>query len=353
VAALQLALALVALLVVPLGLRAANRAQHAPRLQPTYLPALEGPRVREPFESAPIADLARLNPGYVVIGDSMAGTRIEPRRLGELAGRPVAPLLEPGSGPAWWYLALKNWVVPSRIHPGCVFIFFRDTNLTNALFRLDDQFRWSLDMVAGDREDAVNAVIASRRRDALYRLRSAVDETYQASQARQWIEPAMTEWPARLVVPYRRRRAAFMQKLNERFGLGHLRPMEAADMQEAEDRDADFDAYVGRSFLPLTIDEARRHDLTLCFVRVQRRPVGGHPPAQSPAMQRYIASLRRYIESHGAIFHDDTGDPALTLDMYKDGDHVAAASRRRYTEIFYERLARVFGGAASSAARPR
>jgi hypothetical protein len=68
----------------------------------------------------------------------MAGTRIDERRLGELAGRPVAPLLQAGSGPVFWYLALKNWVIASGIKPRAVFIFFRDTNLTNVMFRLED-----------------------------------------------------------------------------------------------------------------------------------------------------------------------------------------------------------------------
>ena len=92
----------------------------------------------------------------------------------ELTGRPVAPLLQAGSGSAFWYLALKNWVVASGIKPRMVFIFFRDTNLTDVMFRLDEQFRWSLDIVAHDREDELNAVVAGacRARCAASRRRS-------------------------------------------------------------------------------------------------------------------------------------------------------------------------------------
>jgi hypothetical protein len=129
------------LLTVPLGIRVANARHPAPELPATYLPSFEDPRQRRPFDASRIPELVRLNPGYVVIGDSMAGTRIDEARLGELAGRPVAPLLQPGSGSAFWYLALRNWVIASGIRPRVVFIFFRDTNLTNILFRLDEQFR--------------------------------------------------------------------------------------------------------------------------------------------------------------------------------------------------------------------
>ena len=82
--------------------------------------------------------------------------------------------------------------------------------------------------------------------------------------------------------------------------------------------------------------------LTLVFVRVQRRPLGGNPPYQSPALRRYVRDLRAYIESHGATLIDDTGDPAETLDLYEDGDHLSRDGRRRYSERFAERVRRQF-----------
>ena len=333
---LPLLLAAVCLLALPLALRAANRLHPSAHLQPSYLPALEGPRERAPFDRERIDDLARLNPAWVVIGDSMAGSRIDPALLGRLAGGPVAPLLYAGSGPAWWYLALKNWVVASHVHPRAVIVFFRDTNLTNVTFRIDAH--WSLDTAALDREDELNAVVARRRGTTFYRVRDAFDRAYQSEPARQWIEPAVTTWPARALFGSRRKREAFQQELNDRFGLSHLRPMDAADMQATEDREADFDAFVDKSALPLMLRDARAAGLTLVLVRVQRRPAGGRPPVQSPALQRYVAKLKAYVEANGGIFMDDTGDPAETLDLYEDGDHLSRDGRRRYTEMFAARL---------------
>jgi hypothetical protein len=335
-ARLPLLLALAGLLIVPLGLRAANRLHPAPNLQPSYLPALSGPRERAPFDAERVDALVRMNPGLVVIGDSMAGSRIDPALLDRLTGARTAPILYAGSGPAWWYLALKNWVIASGIRPRAVIVFFRDTNLTNVLFRIDAT--WSLDTAALEREDDLNAAVARRRGSPFYRVRDAFERLYQAEQSRRWIEPAVNEWPARTLVPYRRQRAAFLEQLNERFGLAHLRPMDAADMQATEDRDADFDAFVDKSGLPLMLRDARRAGLTLVLVRVQRRPAGGQPPHQSPALQRYVAKLRIYIESNGGVFMDDTGDPAQTLDLYEDGDHLSREGRRRYTEAFATRL---------------
>src|SRR5262245_13107487 len=134
------------LLLLPLALRGAAALRPIPDLQPSYLPALEGPRERAPFDASRPADLARMQPAFVVIGDSMAGSRIDPAVFTRASGQSVAPLLYAGSGPAWWYLVLRNWVIASGVRPNAVFVFFRDTNLTNVMFRIDAT--WSLDTAA-------------------------------------------------------------------------------------------------------------------------------------------------------------------------------------------------------------
>jgi hypothetical protein len=324
-------------LVVPAVIPLANARHDGPPLPPTYLPALEGPRARAPFSADRIPDLQSLQPGVVVIGDSMAGTRVDDRRLVELTGVQVAPLLQAGSGPAFWYLALKNWVVASGIRPGLVLIFFRDTNLTDVMFRLDDQFRWALDLAALDREEDLNAVVA-RRLGLLHRVRRVVDEVVGAEQARRRIEPAVTAWPVTVMTTSRRRQAEFVAHMNERLGLDHLRRMEAADIQAGDGPAFDFARDVEDSVLPLMLRDASRAGLTLCFVRVQRRPTANRPPPQSAALRRYVSALQAYVTARGALFHDDTGDPALTIDLYEDGDHLARHARRRYTENLYNRL---------------
>jgi hypothetical protein len=333
---LHLAAVAAGLLLLPFGLRAANRLHAVPNLQPSYLPAIEGPRERKPFDSAPIDDLRRLNPAYIVIGDSMAGSRIDPALFSRLTKTPVAPILYAGSGPAWWYLALKNWVIPSGTHPRCVFIFFRDTNLTDVTFRIEAT--WAIDTAAHEREDDLNAAVARRKGDLFSRWGEDFEELYQAPEARRWLDPDVEQWPAVAMIPYRRQRAAFLDQLNDRLGLAHLRTMDAADMQATEDREADFDRFVNASVLPLMLREARTAGLRVCFVRVQRRPIDNRPPEQSPALRRYVSTLQAYIEQQGGLFVDDTGDSAETLDWYADGDHLSHDGRARYTELFVSRL---------------
>jgi hypothetical protein len=336
-ASVRLAALVVIALVVSSVIPLANAWRTTEPLPPTYLPALEGPRARAPFTADRIPDLQRLQPGYVIIGDSMAGTRVDERRLAELAHAPVGPLLQPGSGSAFWYLALKNWVIASGVKPRLVLIFFRDTNLTDLMFRLDEQYRWALDLAALDREDELDHVIATRL-GPFNRVHRLLDRVLGVERARVRAEPAIAGLPASLMIASRRRRVEFLSQMNDRLGLDHLRSMEAADVQVDDAPDLDFRREVDRSVLPLMLRDASRNGLTLCFIRVQRRPTANRPPPQSPGLRRYVDALRAYVTERGALFHDDTGDPFLTLDLYADGDHLARHARQLYTENLYNRL---------------
>ena len=142
--------------------------------------------------------------------------------------------------------------------------------------------------------------------------------------------------------PSRRRRTEFQRQMNVRFGLDHLRPMEAADIQAGEARDR---LRSRRRSIGAAADAARRAGgradarASSACSGGRRRSVRRRSRRRSSATS---ASCDAYVTAHGAVFLDDTGDPALTLDMYEDGDHLARDARRRYTEHFYNRLGRTF-----------
>jgi hypothetical protein len=330
-----------AVLATPLLWRAALASWGPPRdAEPaSYLPALEASRARQPFNPDPIDDLRRMAPGYVIVGDSMAG-RVDPSRLVALTNQMVAPILQNATGSAYWYLVFKNYVVESGVRPKRTVIFFRDTNLTEPLFRLEGPYRPTVDQVAHDREDELNAVVAARMTGPWFRVHRLVDRAYDIDRARTWLEPRLTLWAAG-VAAGTGRREAFVDSVNATFALDRLRPMAQADLAAASDREADFAANVSTSVLPLIVTLAHERDLPLCFVRVLRRPVNGQPPPESPALQRYVADLAAYLGAHGAAFLDDRDDPALSGLAYSDGDHIAGEERPHYTALFAAKLARL------------
>lgn len=328
--------------VAPLSLRALNRAVVGDVPGPGYLPSLELSRPHHAFDAGPIENLRYGKPAWVFIGDSMMGTRIDPIQLGEISSTHdelVSFLYHPATGPAWWYLAFKNHLVASGVKPRVVFVFFRDTNLTDTLFRLDSLYGNALDEVALPQEPELDALVEARRGGWRARVHTAAVRAYESDVATGWIEPGVRRWFVNWRFPDPADRLRFDRSLNERFDLANLRADVAADFSDANDA-ADFARDLPTSVLPLMIDLAKQHGIQLCFVRVQRRPSGNVPPPQSPNLERYVSDLKTWLTANGALFHDDWGDPEQPEPIYADGDHVR--DRRHYTALFRRRLDPLF-----------
>lgn len=167
---LKLMLVAAAILVAPFTIRAADFLALDGLPGPEYLPSLEIRRARVPFDPAMAEDFAATPPArWVFVGDSMLGTRIHAQYLSELSstGRErVMMVMAPASGPSWWFLAFKNWLVAIGAKPRGTFIFFRDTNLTDTMFSLENLYGGELDRVAHDEEPELDRLVAARSRYA-------------------------------------------------------------------------------------------------------------------------------------------------------------------------------------------
>jgi len=337
---IALVVVIVGLLLVPLGLRAVNVAVRSPDAVASYIPSLESPRPRSPFDTEAVAALREASNDFILIGDSMAGTRINPGHLSRLiGGHGAAALFHPGSGPACWYLTFKNLVANAGLRPKAVIFFFRDENLTDTLFRV---YPSALDRVARDQEPVLDDILAARANGTFYRLHRAVRTLYQPDQTRAWLEPILIEAPVAWSAGRRARKKLLDTINNEVFTLEALRPMAAADMEAGRGAAFDFERNLATSVLPEILRLAKTAGIRAAFVRVQRRPIGNKPPEQSPALQRYVKQLREYLLAHGAVFRDDWGDPDQPLSIYEDGDHIGRDFRRYYTELFYRKNVEIF-----------
>ena len=117
--------------LVPLGLRLVNAGLPGAEIRASYVPTYEAPRPREPFDEGAAAALRQAQPEFVVIGDSMAGVRVNPGHLSRRLGKGVVGLFQAGSPVAFWYLEFKNFVIENDLTRvrGALF-FFRDDHLT-------------------------------------------------------------------------------------------------------------------------------------------------------------------------------------------------------------------------------
>jgi hypothetical protein len=331
VAARSQVLSLLALLaaaaVLPFGLRAVNAAI-PDAARSSYLPTTETPRPREPFDEAAASALREAQPEFVIIGDSMAGVRIDPRQLSRVSGRSVAGLFQQGTPVAFWYLQLKNMVVGNGLTAvrGAIF-FFRDDQLTTQV----EVTGPILDRVARDQEPELDRVFAAHRLGRFSDVHRAARAVYQYDLTRVWLEPRLIRAPVHAMgAP-----AGLVDAINDEiFALDKLRTFAAADLPQAEASALDFDARVGGSILPLIVDLAEQSKIRLAFVRVQRRPSPSGPPPQSEALTRYLERLQAYLTARGAYYHDDYGDPNQPLAVYADGDHLRSDQRAPYSERF-------------------
>jgi hypothetical protein len=89
---LSLCVVLAGTFLVPLGLRAVNSGLPGAEIRASYVPTYEAPRPREPFDEATAAALREAQPEFVVIGDSMAGVRVNPGHLSRRLGKSVAAI---------------------------------------------------------------------------------------------------------------------------------------------------------------------------------------------------------------------------------------------------------------------
>jgi hypothetical protein len=337
---LSLAAVVLGAFVVPLGLRAVNAAARPPGAAPSYIPSVESPRVRGPFDAEAVDSLREAANDVILIGDSMAGTRINPRHLSRLmGGHGAAALFHPGSGPAYWYLTFKNFIVNAGLHPRTVVFFFRDENLTDTLFRV---YPSSLDRVARQREPVLDELLAARTDGPFFEVHRALRRIYQQDRTRAWLEPLIINAPVAWSAGRRARKKLLDSINNQVFTLDALRPMAAADMQAASGEALDFDRNLPTSVLPEVLRLSKSSGIRVAFVRVQRRPTAAGPPEQPPALKTYVAKLREYLVANGALFHDDWGDPDQPLSIYEDGDHIEREFQRPFTESFFRKNAEIF-----------
>jgi hypothetical protein len=217
-----------------------------------------------------------------------------------------------------------------------VIVFFRDTNMTDVLFRLDGPYRSKLDEVARESEPELNAAIEARLSGRRRLVHRAFDAAYRVERTREWLEPLISAWPARIIRGEDQVR--LLDRVNASFELEHLRPMAQADMAATDETGMVFDDFVNASVLPLLLSGARDAGIQLCLVRVLRRPVGDAPPGEPAALTRYSSEMRAYVEANGGVYFDDREDPALARLPYADGDHVAREARAPYTRRLWEKL---------------
>lgn len=296
------------------------------------------------FDPRPIDALRSADPDYLFLGNSMLETRIDESYLNQLSKSERAYILKSsGSASAQWYLMLKNFVVPSAVSPRAVFIFFRDNYLTLPRMRVNGQYARGTQRYSQEVEPEFDYIVRQNCGQQVSLKKRIVESLFPLTTIGSEVKESLRGWVQEALAL----RQIDVRQINQMFSLKNLRRLTAADDAQLSVKDEEFPSFQEQrecSFLDPIVRIAEAHALPLVFVRVQRRPTESGPLQDSPELAAYIRDLRHFlVDEHGFQFHDFTGHPALTLDYYGDGDHIAPKRKREYTAIFAQELAEVLG----------
>ncbi|MCB2185318.1 MAG: hypothetical protein KQJ78_02795 [Deltaproteobacteria bacterium] len=323
-------------------------------LPPLLLPA---PPAKRPFVRQTLDKIRAYKPDYVFVGNSWLDSRVDGPRLGELlGGKKVALVVQHGTCSAVWFLLFKNYVVASGTNPKKVFVFFKENELTNPKARIDNEFdRMLLQDLSPGEEPLIDELVYDQT-TPLAKLQHFLQNLFPVTAYQGQGQPLISQAALDLTGLFQdpggqTAQEALRQRTNQVFKLENFRLNGrggAADDAPVRNPASlnpkywDFDRVVGQSFLPHIIDLARENHLDLVFIRIQSTPTAHRPAPADPRLAPYLAQLAAYLAREGVVYHDFTGDPEITLAMYSHSDHIHREYRARWTEVFYQRLRKLF-----------
>ena len=285
-----------------------------------------------------IARIEAKKPQYIFIGNSMLDSRISTYYFNKLTGTRSLSFWEGGAMSAVWYLLLKNVVVASEVRPETVFIFFRNTSLTEPFFRTEGKYRELLEKFMCGNDSVVQSVLQKKEKlngALLQHAESLYPVLNNQSKNILFSVPDIMTWGSHLFG------FEFDHPEVKKFFSEHpLRSVtdDGENSDTTRSYNFDFTNAVNHSFLPHLIETAHINNLNLIFVRVQQRPPPDGSFYQSNELKNYIRALKHYLKKYNCNYIDFTGHPKITLKMYGPGDHIAKTHKEQYTRIFIEEV---------------
>jgi hypothetical protein len=285
-------------------------------------------------------EIEKIQPDFIFLGNSMLNSRIDPNYFNKLTNSKSYTIWEGGVTSSVWYLILKNVISTANVKPKAVFIFFRDTYLTEAKYRTDGAYEKYINMYSQDNEPVLQSIIATETslRTQYYTF---VKTIYPILDKNDKIKHKLSDFAEWLTNSLNSKIEFKKSDVNKILSLENFRNVnnDGENVNESGYKwNYDFSKALQQSFLPHIIDIGKNNNLLLAFVRIKKRPLLNGLPSQNPDLELYIEELKKYLESNNCKFFDFTGDKRITIDMYGSGDHIDESSKTLYTEIFSDTI---------------
>jgi hypothetical protein len=290
--------------------------------------------------------IEQTKPDVILLGNSMLGEGIDPTQFEKLSGQKTISFHQGGSESAYWYLFIKNIILPAKLHPKFLLLFFRDNFLTEPDFRVGGSYENIISSIATNSEPILDSLAYHNKIDFFGLIVMRLFNRYHKKEnLRAFLENG-TKTAIESILGAKSGRVQLA--IDHTFQANNIIPELATSQEIAADQTVSktsylFDAAVQKSFLPSIIEEAKTQGLKLIFIRVKRRR-DIVPGAQPKELLQYIQDLKQYLFSQDLPIIDFTNDERIRLEHYADGDHLGKSGRELFTSILAESMDPFFKG---------
>jgi hypothetical protein len=314
----------------------------------TPLASVGGLRAWEKWSDAekPVFDQVWLNKlqsrkaEIALIGNSMVFHRLSAVHLEErIAPLKSMTIAKGGWRSLAWLLGLKNLAAACHPPPRLAIVVYRDYDFANPKLNIERRYLQEIRsmMVPGDQA----LLDMARGGDSGSGWRSVLEDFFDPAASVNFVRSKLTNF-AYDGAAYGADEDQVRTHVDEVFDLDQLRPeikdAGGAESDSVDEKNTRFTADPARNYLLRFVSEARSSGTKLIFYRVKRRPAPDNQTVQSDTLKNYISDLKKWVELQGCVHIDETDDSKITLDMFRDGDHLHDEVRPAYTDLFLERV---------------
>ena len=316
--------------------------QALPRLYGSSYPKPLGPEVDRHIRYNYMEQLIAEHDRVVLLGDSALFNSVDQAAFQQALGLNTLDIAIPGSASALWYLIFENNLVDSSFRPRAVVIFFRDSQLTTADFRVTGKYFVTLDEYAGLNDtlfvqrafiDPMNPVEKlAEMYLPLYGERLALRQTQD-----YWIKYKI---PALLARCDQTCADAAIKRVFSQGGIDQDEfgnEVAAGESTLYDLQNLLFDRQLNRSFLPEMIRLAKQKDIRLIMVR-QKTLRFSTSMSEPPALSFYMHDLQAYLAQNGVPLVDFSSDERLKASFFSDPVHMNKTGQAAFTQMAVEAL---------------
>ena len=297
-------------------------------------------RQRTDFDQAWLDKLASRRAEIALIGNSMVFHRLDAGHLeSQISPMTTMTIAKGGWRSLAWLLGLKNLAAACVPPPRLAIVVYRDYDFANPTMNIERRYLREIRamMKPGDQP----LLDMARDTESGAGWRAGIEDLFEPDAAIHFIRNKLTNF-AYDGASVGTDEDVVRTHTDQVFDLDQLRPeiMDAggAASDSVDDKHTLFTADPDANYLTRFVEIAKAKQMKLIFYRVKRRPDETNVTVQSDALRDYTADFKAWAESQGCVHLDETEDPAITLSMFRDGDHLHEAVQLAYTDLFIQRI---------------